>query len=121
MFLQAKRMYWVGLPNHWGRLRYKYYKRRGWIRGEYFVKPASKTVEWLHCLISPKHAKTTWLEVDSDTERKALTIALVVVVGLFATSCFVWGMAYGKLQAVEYFKTSQQTNRIQLQPDERVI
>lgn len=42
----------------------------------------STIVEWIRCLASPEYAKTTHLRITEEEERRALSIANVIIVVL---------------------------------------
>src|SRR5690349_10307657 len=79
--LQAKRLYHVGLNRHFGPIKRWYYGKRGWLRGQYYVRPQqSAWLEWAHCLVSPAHARATWLRITPEAEERALLVLKRVVI-----------------------------------------
>lgn len=120
---QPKRKYYVGLNNKLGRLRYWYYKKRGWIWQDiYFARPQQSTLaEWLHCLVSPSHARGSWLRVDDETEQRMLRRMNYVVIALFAAVLFVAGIIVGEVRTVHFYQNQpQQPIHLQLNSMERV-
>lgn len=116
--LQAKRTYWVGLNNRLGRLRYWYYDKRGWIKntpaGNYYVKPReSAAVEWLHCLVSPSHARATWLRLTPEAEERALLVLKRAVIGLFIALAFVVGVNAGQWRMKHYIQNHPEQIQIE--------
>lgn len=73
------------------------------------MKPVSKfeTIkEWLHCLVSKKHAESTWLRIRPQDEAKALRYIKYGLITLFVCVAFTWGVAAGRYQ--QYLKLKGQ-------------
>jgi hypothetical protein len=120
MELIAQRKYWVGLNNRMGRLRYRYYKQRGWIKGEYYVKPEQPAwIEWAHCLVSRAHARRTWIRLTPEAEETALLWVKRVVIGLLVVVGFTAGMIVGEFRMLHHLQHTPQM--IQLQAREQSI
>jgi hypothetical protein len=112
--LQAQRKYRVGLSTRMSQLRYRYYQRRGWIKGEYYIKPQEPAwLEWLHCLVSPTHADNTWLRLTQEAEDKAILVIKRITVGLAIAAALLWGFNLGVRYA--YHHTKAQQLQIQIQ------
>lgn len=109
MFMQPgtepKRMYWVGLNNKFRRPRFWYYKKRGWIyKDVYFARPASRTMEWVRCMLSPAHAETTWLRISPEAEAKAMLAVKAVLLALFAATMFAAGTGFGEKRTINHMQ-----------------
>jgi hypothetical protein len=57
-------------------------------------------VEWAHCIVSPRHAKDTWLRISDEAEQKALKIVKAVVIVIIAGAIFVGGIAIGEYRMI---------------------
>ena len=66
------------------------------------------TIEWGHCIISPKHAKNTWLRIQPSDEKNALLLTEIIVgmlcLALIPTSMRAWTM-------YKIYRQSQQTEQ----------
>lgn len=64
--------------------------------------------EWFLCLVSKKHAETTWLRIDAQDEEKVLRYVNLAVVVLFMLAVFVWGVAAKRIHTYIQLKRHYQ-------------
>lgn len=71
--------------------------------------PLATLKEWAYCLVSPKHAETTWLRIAEDTERRAfrhIERFLFSVLGALIAMIFVlihqYNFFHKNMDIVEY-------------------
>lgn len=78
--------------------------------------------EWIRCLVSPRHAATTWLRIDPKVEQRILLILKRAVIALFVAVVFVIGMGVGELRMLHHINTQQaQPTQIHLRAGERSV
>lgn len=78
--------------------------------------------EWIRCLVSPRHAATTWLRIDQRVEQKYLMVLKGAVIALFVAVVFVMGMGVGELRMLHHINTQQaQPTHIHLRAGERSV
>lgn len=112
----GNRQYHVGLARSLSWLKRLYYNERDWIQGQYYVKPKEPAwLEWLHCLVSKKHAEHTWLRITPEAEQQALTYINRVIIALFVLAGFFLGMAYGEYRMLQHYQ--QHPEQIQIESE----
>lgn len=60
------------------------------------------TKEWIWCLVSPNHAKNTWLRIDDHDENRALAVSAAFVLGLVIALFFMIRLDIHRYQEREY-------------------
>lgn len=76
-------------------------------------------IEWLHCLLSPKHAQHTWLRVSTHNQDRALAVLQIIVVLIGLGAALSVHRAYNAYQLRQYYHTHPQVRVIHLGPNER--
>lgn len=64
-------------------------------------------IEWLHCIISPAHAKNTWLRIDKLTEYKALKIVKIIAIVISIGAIFSVGLFVGELRIIKLIENGK--------------
>lgn len=67
----------------------------------------STALEWAHCLVSPKHAETTWLRIKPNDEQLALNISKGIVIALSIACVAMWMLAayrFGQVRMLQEMK-----------------
>lgn len=71
--------------------------------------------EWLRCIISPKHAETTWLRITEEDEERWQKNAKRILIVLFVLAFMAWALAgYRYYENKQLKKELQQEKQLQL-------